>query len=713
MKLDTRAVGTLFRNEIRMLLRDRRTVITSIVLPLLVMPLMLFASSIMNRREQQKLEQTVFSYAVVGSQAATVRALIDETKTRGETAGGQRPGKLQLKEADKDDPAEALARGDLHFYIEALSAAEAREATAKRASEAKAGKEKGEDREIQENAEESGEGFRPDTPIDGAPVVVLVFRADREDSRAGVNKLREALLETRRGQRAALLKARGFPAPAAEVAAVSETNLASEGQVAGLALGKLITVLLLLFILSGGAVVATDSLAGEKERGTLETLLTTAVGRGEIIAAKHLAVIAVAVTITLIQAANFLVYVGFKVIPASTSFTAAVTPPVALLLFVLYLPLAALAASALIYISGRARSYKEAQLLFFPVFLIGLVPALAPLLPGLPLRSAIVLVPIANIAVAVKEILIGSFDWPMIVLSWLATAAAAAFVTHLGVRSLSTEKLITAADTDAIEYAGGPKLFPRHVLRWFVALFAVLLVVSNYSGSLDIRWQLVINLMVLFLGASLLMIRRYHLEPRAAFALRAPKPVVWLAVAVGAPATLLSGLAVFRLANVFVPVPPKVLDGFSQMLAPSELGIWQIVLFLCVMPGFFEELTFRGVLLHGLSRRMHPVAVAVVVGLVFGVFHVSVFRLAPTAFLGVVFAAVTLMTGSIYPAMVWHAVNNGIALLAARAGADLYTLPAGLFLAAVLLMAAAFWLIWRNRTPYPGLRPWRRPRSPR
>ena len=55
----------------------------------------------------------------------------------------------------------------------------------------------------------------------------------------------------------------------------------------GLALGRMLTALLLLFIFSSGAVVAVDSLAGEKERGTLETLLTTAVGRLEILTAKQ------------------------------------------------------------------------------------------------------------------------------------------------------------------------------------------------------------------------------------------------------------------------------------------------------------------------------------------------------------------------------------------------------------------------------------------
>ena len=128
--------------------------------------------------------------------------------------------------------------------------------------------------------------------------------------------------------------------------------------------------------------VAIDSIAGEKERGTLETLLTTAASRGEILVAKHLGVLAIALLITLLQSANLLVYVGLKLLPLPANLAAAVTPGTVALLFFMYLPVAALVASVLLLISGYARSYKEAQMYFMPVVLLGLVPALAPFLPG-------------------------------------------------------------------------------------------------------------------------------------------------------------------------------------------------------------------------------------------------------------------------------------------------------------------------------------------
>jgi sodium transport system permease protein len=363
----------------------------------------------------------------------------------------------------------------------------------------------------------------------------------------------------------------------------------------------------------------------------------------------------------------------------------------------------------LLLVSGYAGSYKEAQLYFFPVLLLGMVPALAPFLPGLALRSAIVVVPVANIAMAVKEILTGTYDWPMIAVAFLVTAAAAAWVSRVTARALATERLIAPAQAETPAALTGPASFPRHVVRWFAVMWAVLLIVSvNQNEGTDIRVQLAINLLGIFFGGTLLMLRKYRLDPKVALALRPVQPVVWLAVLLGAPAGLLTGIGVFRLANLVIPVPQKMMEGFSQALVPGDIPFWQLLLMLTILPGIFEELAFRGMLLHGLSRRLHPAGVALAVGIAFGMFHVSLFRLVPTAYLGVLFATVTLLTGSIFPAMLWHALNNAMGILAGKSEVPMYDLPPALYLASAAVLALCLWILWRTRTPYPGLRPWHR-----
>jgi sodium transport system permease protein len=698
------ALGTLYVNELRMVLRDRRTIVMSIVVPLMVMPLMLFGSHWSQQKRQRTLAETTYAYAITGSEAGAVRALIDATRARASLDAGRSGTPFRFAEVEVKAPSAALEKGDIAFYVEGRAGDDARREAERERAAAKGRARPGDSPDRQSAGTDDVESPRP-----GAPSIRIVFRADRDVSLSGSGKMRDALRETRRARRADLLAGHGFPVDPARVGAVAENDVATQGQVAGLALGRLLTLMLLVFILSGGAVVATDSLAGEKERGTLETLLTTSASRAEIIAAKHLVILTMSLLVTVIQVTNFLVYVGFRLIPASAHFAAAVPPQVALLLLILYLPVAALASSVLLLMSGYARTYKEAQLYFFPVFLLGIIPTLAPFLPGLALRSAIVMVPVANLSVAVKEVLTGTFDWPMIALAWIVTASAALWTSRLAVRTLTTEKLITTGETDAADLAGGPALFPRHVLRWFAVMWALLFAFAlNMPPETDIRVQLLVNEIGLFFGAAVLMIRHYELDVRAVLALRPVKPAVWFAVVVAAPAGLVAGVGVFKLANLFVPVPPRLLEAFGQQLLSENIPLWQAVALLSVLPAVFEEIAFRGALLHGLRTRLHPAALALVVGLIFGLFHVTLFRIAPTAFLGVALAAVTLLTGSIFPAMLWHALNNVAGLLLGRTSFPLDNAGWGVYLAAAAILGAAFWIVYRNRTPYPGLRPWTR-----
>jgi membrane protease YdiL (CAAX protease family) len=148
-----------------------------------------------------------------------------------------------------------------------------------------------------------------------------------------------------------------------------------------------------------------------------------------------------------------------------------------------------------------------------------------------------------------------------------------------------------------------------------------------------------------------------------------------------------------------------MLEAFSQGLLLEAIPFWQLLIFLAVIPGIVEEITFRGVLLHGLHRRLHPVALALVVGAIFGLFHGSLFRILPTAFLGVLLAMITLMTGSLYPAILWHILHNASSVLLGHAELPLDSLDPSLHFAAAAILAAALWILWRHRTPYPGLRP--------
>ena len=186
----------------------------------------------------------------------------------------------------------------------------------------------------------------------------------------------------------------------------------------------------------------------------------------------------------------------------------------------------------------------------------------------------------------------------------------------------------------------------------------------NIGGGIDGRLLIVIN-MAIFGAAAWLMIARYRLPVRETLSLRAPPPAAWLGVLVGAPAGLVLADGVVRLASLAMPIPEAWIEAMAETLG-ADIPVWQMLFFFAVLPGIFEEIAFRGVLLHGLRNRLGPVQLVLVAGIAFGFFHVDLFRIPPTSLLGVLLVIAVIRSGSIYPAMAWHALHNALALGSAR-----------------------------------------------
>jgi sodium transport system permease protein len=670
-----------------MLLRDKRTIFIAVVAPLVILPAYILLMNFVEARERRALQEEVYHYTVTGTLEEWARGVVDaalalEAEAR-DTA--RPPANFQLRGLEA--PREALARGDLHLVVEGLTP------------------EEWDSIRVEEEAESPGSGPGEDavhsSPDPSVPVVRILFRSESDFSRQAGNRLWERVQEVRGALRDSVYLEAGFPVEMRAVLPLEAVSVATPAREAGVFLGLALTPLLVVLMLTGGSIVAVDAISGEKERGTLETLLTTAASRTDIVNAKLLTVMVVGLAVAVLNVANLLVYLVLGVLELPASLAVELGLPELLVLLILFVPIAVMVAAALLLLSGVAKSYKEFQVYFFPLFFAFMVPSLAGALPGVDLRSVVAVVPLAGVALGVREVLMGKMDLPFLALAFLSTGAVAAWMTRLTQGTLSNEKLISGADLDAADLAGGPALFPRHVLRWFMVLWVILFLASLWFGeALGLRGQLGLNLVVIFFGGSLIMVRRYRLDPVAAFHLKVPHPSAWLAVALGAPSALVLGVGLAQLVNTYVfPVPEEVLRSFAQGLTGIELPLWQLILFLSIMPGVFEELAFRGVLLHGLRQRIRSRwLLALAVGGIFGLFHISLFRLVPTAFLGVVFAWSVLLSGSVLPAILWHALNNALSVVPAHLGLlpedftpeSWWALPAGLGL------AAAMWILWRS-----------------
>src|SRR3712207_2885794 len=115
-------VFILLSHELRLLLRDRRTVILGIALPLVLMPISLYASQYNFQRREESLKKSTFRYVITGSQGKEVRAAIN--KTLAARAARSESEEARYEEVQISAADERLKKGDIEFYLEALSPAE-------------------------------------------------------------------------------------------------------------------------------------------------------------------------------------------------------------------------------------------------------------------------------------------------------------------------------------------------------------------------------------------------------------------------------------------------------------------------------------------------------------------------------------------------------------------------------------------------------------
>ncbi len=679
-------VTLLYWHELRMLLRARRTVVMAIVVPLVVMPVMLFGSKFARDQRDRTISQTTYTYAVTGSMADRVRTMISRAKESVDQSNDDDLALLRefkFRETPVPDPRASLEHRDIYFYIQTYTGDEADAIPEPK-------KEKDNDDTVSVLRAEP-------TRLKSVPLIRVVYRGNNDASSSATRRMQSLIRVARRLESNSELTARGFDGDPENTFNVETISLATAAQVTGSDIGRFMTVFLVMLMLTGGSIAAIDIVAGEKERGTIETLLTTAANRADIVTAKQMAIFSVAIAITLIQFLNFVLYLKLKLIALPRNFVLDIPVSTVLMLLSLYIPLAATIAAVLLMISAYSKTYKEAQMYFFPVYMVSLIPSLAAVLPAVPLRSAIVLVPLANVSVAAHEIMMGRPDYPMILVTYAVMVLTAAILTGASTRLLAREDIIIPAQGEPEAFLGGSTLFRKRVLRWFVVMWAVIFAIAtNVPQLATFRAQLLFNEFVIFGGASLLMLRIYRLNVRETLSLRSVKWPVWIAVILAAPAGNVMGVALFKLLSLVLPVPQAAVEQMSAMM-PKDIPTWQMYLYVGLIPGFIEELVFRGILLNGLRRKIRPYLLPLVIGIIFGMFHFTLFRIGPTAFLGVLLTIIAMLTGSVFPGIILHVLNNSFAVWASNHNWPLAGLENWHYAAATLIFGLTMWIIYRNR----------------
>jgi sodium transport system permease protein len=397
--MNARNIAVVYRKELLDTLRDRRTLISSILIPLLLFPLLTVGFGGLAIVLVRKATRDSAPVMVLGEAHAPelVRKLRKERTLEFVPAApdyAQRINDKQLRaaleiperleERLRTNPAESFTLKVFYYEGEIRSESAAR--TIERA--------------------------------------IRQYREDVVEARFGDRKLSTELLKPFEMER---------------------KNVVSADKVTGNILGLLLPYFIISLCITGAMYPAMDLTAGEKERGTIETILASSVSRMQLVIGKFLVVLTVAVgttalsivsmAITILGSATLLMRISEKIVVAvSTKAVAAV--------FFLILPLAFLFSAALLAISISARNYREAQAYVTPLIFLVILPAMASFIPGIELNARLALVPILNVSLASKEILAGSYPWGMLGLIFLSTSVYAGAALYVAYRQFQREEVL-------------------------------------------------------------------------------------------------------------------------------------------------------------------------------------------------------------------------------------------------------------------------------
>lgn len=622
-----RTARLVFSNEVLGLFRDRRAMFSAFVLPFAMYPLLILGHTRFQEAARDGLEESEVRFALALAEAPP--AVRDRIPAALNEAGPCELTDVEpplSREAD-DEPLDLarvreLLADDAHLLVYAT----------------------------------------PHPEVERRTVLHLYHDASRDLPNEASDRIDEVVRDLRTEleleRREELLgedPARGLDFEALDVS--------SEEDQSGAALGRFLPMLLVFSIIAGGSLAALSAFAGERENGTLETLLVQPAPSASVAWGKFVAVCATALGTLVANGASLLLCAGLGItgdlMPAGT------LAPVRVLLGGLsFLPALFCLCAGLAYLSGRARTFLEGQQTLLPFTFVTVLPAALALQPDTRLDWVTAMIPIGGPALALRDSLAG--DLTATGLVWMfAVNCGWAILLLRGIGGLlDAERLLRSRDASSA--ARERELRARTALRYgFLATFLVY-VVGGALQARDLIGGLLLTLWVLLPVLAWLAARRNARDVGWVAALGLRRPALPHALGALFVAPGLSWLARFglELQEGFLPAPKSMTEAAGGLEALEALP-WPALLFLiAVSPGICEELFFRGAVLHGMARDMKAHRIVLWQALLFGLVHASVFRFLPTAILGALLAAVTLRARSLWPAVLLHATYNAFAILA-------------------------------------------------
>lgn len=378
-----KTILTVIRKELLSTLRDRRTLISAILIPALAMPLLILGITKLQMAMNEKEDAKPLKIALFNAPSA-LESAFDASKITVVKSASLAVAKDSVKAEDFDaaldfsprfsSDVDSLRTGAVQFYYKSTNGA------------------------VEERVTK----------------VLDAYKADIVSSRFQQMELDSTLLNP---------------------VAVTPVDVASTQEQIGTAIGGFIPYIFILFCFIGCLYPTLDIITGEKEKGTIETLLTAPASRMHILLGKMLAIALIGTCAALMTIAGM--YATLRIaadIPVEilATVTGILNAKFIVMLFAMLIPLSLFFAGLLSSIAVRAASFKEAQSYVTPLMFVVIVPAMIALMPGVKLTWGTSLIPILNIALATKEIIAGTINggmYAVTVLSLVVLAAASLLVS--------------------------------------------------------------------------------------------------------------------------------------------------------------------------------------------------------------------------------------------------------------------------------------------
>lgn len=514
----------------------------------------------------------------------------------------------------------------------------------------------------------------PDPDAPRGTLVRLHYDGADEGSREARNRVRSALgtlREELEGERFEELFG-GDPA----AAWLSESrDLASEEDLGGALIGRLLPLIAVLVLLSGGSYAALAAFAGEREAGTLETLLVQPVPSLHLVWGKFAAVLTTGVLTLVLNTASLAVCAAAG-LGSFSSFGGGADlggggPGLLRVLgaSVFLVPVCLFLCAVLCLVCGKARSFREGQHYVLPLSLIAMLPTAIAMRPEVELDAFLACVPLAGPALAFRQAMVGSLAVVPGALAFGSTLVYAALALRQLGGLLDGEKVLASESTSA--ESALRRVQSRTALSWgWAGVFAVYLVgglVQSWRPLPGLLFTLWVLLPVLAIFAARGTARRAGESLPRTLGLRIPSAHHTVGAVLAAPALAWCASRWIEWQQEVLPLPSSMtrIEGLPDDFASlSTVGLF---LAFALSPGLSEELFFRGAVLSGLRRDLPAWKSIAWQALLFGAVHASIYRFLPTAVLGALLAAITLRSRSLVPAVLLHVAYNGTLVLGENA----------------------------------------------